>query len=205
MLGKSLKLVWAALPLCLASQGALGASFDCRPYFKAKACPEIVICETRALSQQDDFMVRAYEHQMKRLPAAAALALRDEQRLWLKERSNCGCDASCISDLYEKRLNEIAEPQVRQVEDARTFHYACKSGEAHYALTVDTNRRIVSLREHAAPHTLTKFRILKQATIDECGKYGWILSGALFCIFTQGSGSLDWQGREFDCNQADAE
>jgi hypothetical protein len=57
---------------------------------------------------------------------------------------------------------------------ARTFHYACKSGETRYALTVNTDRRIVKLIEQGPPHTITTVRILKEA--DECGKYGWILN-----------------------------
>ena len=88
---------------------------------------------------------------------------------------------------------------------AKTFHYSCKSGDSRYALTVNTDRGTVKLVEHGPPHTLTTFRILKVATIDECGKYGWILNGATFCTATQGVGTLDWHGREFDCDQADTE
>jgi hypothetical protein len=85
------------------------------------------------------------------------------------------------------------------------FHYACKSEDARYALTVNPNRGIVKMIDHAPPHTLTTFRILKTAT-DECGKGGWILNdGAIFCYFTQGGGSLSWHGHEFDCDQADTE
>jgi hypothetical protein len=87
---------------------------------------------------------------------------------------------------------------------AKTFHYACKSGEDRYALTVNTDRGIVKLIEHGPPHTLTTFRILKVAT--ECGKYGWALNnGAMFCTATQGVGTLDWRGNQFDCDQADTE
>jgi hypothetical protein len=87
---------------------------------------------------------------------------------------------------------------------AKTFHYACKSGEDRYALTVNTDRGIVKLMEQGPPHTLTTFRILKVAT--ECGKYGWALNnGAMFCTATQGVGTLDWRGNQFDCDQADTE
>jgi hypothetical protein len=88
---------------------------------------------------------------------------------------------------------------------AETFHYSCKSGDSRYALTVNTDRGIVTLVEHGPPHTLTTFRILKVATFDVCGKYGWILNGATFCTATQGVGTLDWHGLEFDCDQADTE
>jgi hypothetical protein len=88
---------------------------------------------------------------------------------------------------------------------AKTFHYACKSGEDRYALTVNTDRGIVKLVEHQPPFTLTTFRIRKVATDDVCGKYGWILNGATFCTATQGVGTLDWRGNKFDCDQADTE
>jgi hypothetical protein len=90
-------------------------------------------------------------------------------------------------------------------EARRTFHYACKSGESSYALTVNTDRGIVKLTAHQPPFTLTTFRILKVATDDVCGKYGWILNGATFCTATQGVGTLDWHGHVFDCDQADTE
>ena len=87
---------------------------------------------------------------------------------------------------------------------AKTFHYACKSGEDRYALTVNTDRSIVTMIKHGPPHSRTTFRILKVASGDECGKYGWILSGgATFCTATQGVGTLDWNGQELGCDQAD--
>jgi hypothetical protein len=91
------------------------------------------------------------------------------------------------------------------VAHAKTFHYSCNSGDSRYALTVNTDRRIVKLVEHGGPHTLTTFRILKVAPSDVCAKYGWILNGATFCIATQGVADLDWHGRGFDCDQADTE
>jgi hypothetical protein len=87
---------------------------------------------------------------------------------------------------------------------ARSFHYACQSGEDRYALTVNTDRSIVTMTEQGPPHSRTTFRILKVASGDDCGKYGWILSGgATFCTATQGVGTLDWNGQELDCDQAD--
>ncbi len=84
------------------------------------------------------------------------------------------------------------------------FHYACKSEDARYALTVKPNRGIVKLQDHGPPFTLTTFRILK--AIPPCGKGGWTLNdGATFCYATQGVGTLSWHGHEFDCDQADTE
>jgi len=85
---------------------------------------------------------------------------------------------------------------------ARTYHYACQSAEDRYALTVNTDRSIVTLTEQGPPHSRTTFRILKVNA--DCGKYGWALSGgATFCTATQGDGTLDWNGQELDCDQAD--
>jgi hypothetical protein len=102
-------------------------------------------------------------------------------------------------------LATLAVMAFARMAHAKTFHYSCKSGDSRYVLTVNTDRGIVKLVEHGPPHTLTTFRILKVATIDVCAKYGWILNGATFCTATQGVGTLDWHGHEFDCDQADTE
>jgi hypothetical protein len=85
------------------------------------------------------------------------------------------------------------------------FHYACKSGEDRYAITVNPDRGIVKMQDHGPPHTLTTFRIVKGVTPD-CGRGGWKLSdGAVFCYATQGVGTLSWHGHDYDCDQADTE
>lgn len=106
--------------------------------------------------------------------------------------------------MMRRTLATLALMALAQPAYARTFHHACQSRDSRYALTVDTDRRIVKLIEHGPPHTLTTFRILKEAT-DECGRSGWILNGATFCTATQGVGTLDWHGHEIDCDQADTE
>jgi hypothetical protein len=89
---------------------------------------------------------------------------------------------------------------------AYTFHYACRSDDARYALTVNTDRRIVKLIEMGQGHTLTTFRIRRMATVDVCAKSGWVLSGdATSCTATQGVGTLNWHGPELDCDNADTE
>jgi hypothetical protein len=91
--------------------------------------------------------------------------------------------------------------------NAETLHYSCKSDDARYALTINTDRHIVKLLEHGygrGPHQLT-FKILKVAPSDVCAKYGWILNGATFCTATQGVGDLSWNGLEFDCDLAETE
>ena len=85
------------------------------------------------------------------------------------------------------------------------YHYACKSGEDRYALTVHDNRGIVKMQEQGPPFTFTTFRILR-SVMPGCGKGGWTLSdGAVFCYYTHGAGSLDWHGKDYECDQADTE
>jgi hypothetical protein len=91
---------------------------------------------------------------------------------------------------------------------ARTFHYACQSSntddEYRYALTVNTDQRIVTLLRKSTPHMHATFRIQREATLDECAKYGWMLnSNAKFCTATQGFGTLNWNGEEIACDNAD--
>jgi hypothetical protein len=93
---------------------------------------------------------------------------------------------------------------------AETFHYACTrpnradGSTLRYALTVNTNRHVVTLLQHFPPYGSQTFRILPGQS--DCAKYGWILDGGgSFCTATQGSGTLDWHGLEFDCDQADTE
>jgi hypothetical protein len=103
-----------------------------------------------------------------------------------------------------KTLATLALMALAGTAHARTFHYACKSGDDRYALTVNTDRSVVKLLEQGPPHGTTTFKILRVA--PDCGKYGWTLSGgATICTATQGVGTLDWHGREFDCDQADTE
>src|SRR5439155_1432245 len=51
---------------------------------------------------------------------------------------------------------------------ALSFHYACQSGEDRYALTVNTDRSVVTMTEKGPPHSRTTFRILK--VNPDCGK-----------------------------------
>jgi hypothetical protein len=87
---------------------------------------------------------------------------------------------------------------------ARTYHYACQSGDDRYALTVNTDRSVVTMAAQQPPHSRKTLRILKVSA--DCGKYGWALSeGATFCTATQGVGTLEWKGQEFECSQADTD
>jgi hypothetical protein len=85
--------------------------------------------------------------------------------------------------------------------NANTYHYACTNGDDRYALTVNEKQRIVKLIARAPTRPIMNFLI---QGMGDCGKYGWALSnGAQFCVATQGVGTLDWRGKEYDCDQAD--
>ncbi|CCB65862.1 lysozyme inhibitor LprI family protein [Hyphomicrobium sp. MC1] len=145
MIAKFLTFGVSVVALHLVGGAAMGASFDCRPYMKVRACPEAVICETSVLSQQDDLLARNYDFRMRNSSTRAAVGLRDEQRLWIQQRKNCGCDASCISDLYTKRLKELVDPvDTSASNDASNTapyvsHWTCTSEGAdprRYALKI---------------------------------------------------------------------
>jgi uncharacterized protein len=200
---KLLRFSFSIAALTLLGDAAMGASFDCRPYFKARACPEIVICETPALSQQDDLMARAYENMMRTSPTRAAISLRDEQRLWVQKRKSCGCDASCMADLYDRRLQELGEvdtsssnpasdnaPYVSRWtcagEGTEPRRYALKivvesyiDREGNLALRQGTMALVANnLPSDTDPFPIERgktetFRITSIASVDVCGKYGW--------------------------------
>jgi hypothetical protein len=64
-----------------------------------------------------------------------------------------------VSGKMRKTLATLALMALAGTAHADTFHYACKSGDTRYALTVNTDRGIVELVEHGPSHTLTTFRI----------------------------------------------
>jgi L-arabinose isomerase len=107
----------------------------------------------------------------------------------------------------KKYLLIIAAMMLATQAHARIFHYTCKGGDDRYALTVNTDQRTVKLIKRSPTIPVATFRILKEASIDKCAKYGWILNGgATFCTATQGVGDLNWPGHDaLDCDQADTE
>jgi uncharacterized protein len=89
------------------AESASAASFDCRPYDRTGQCPEAVICETPKLSQLDSEMADQYFQLKDSLRRRKARALKREQKAWLEDRDDCGCDATCIEAEYQRRLDEL--------------------------------------------------------------------------------------------------
>jgi uncharacterized protein len=83
------------------------ASFDCRPYHRARSCPETIVCSTPELSRMDDRVARLYNVRLRALSFRQAARLTDEQRDWLDSRNACGCNASCILRHYETRIEDL--------------------------------------------------------------------------------------------------
>jgi hypothetical protein len=102
-------------------------------------------------------------------------------------------------------LAAFTRPAHAEYTETRTFHYACKSADKHYALTVNTKQGVVKLQDYGPPFTHSTFRIVKDV-MPGCGKDGWKLSNdAVICTATQGYAELTWHGHEFVCDQADTE
>ena len=204
---------------CLVGESAWGASFDCRPYAKARACPENVICATADLSQMDEQLADRYGYLIKSSRSSAAANLRDEQRRWLQQRHRCGCDASCISRLYTRRLDELARPVGGEVSQF-VSHWTCSSdgpGPTRYALKI-TEEFSVDQHGSRVLHNGSIDLVAKSSSIDsenfergvperlsiirtetECAKYGWTAENddyiAKFCGATQGVGDLEVRPR----------
>jgi uncharacterized protein len=84
------------------------ASFDCKPYVRSRACPEVVICQTPGLSAKDADLANTYTGIKSGIvDGMAARRLVLEQREWLAHRDACRCNAECISDEYDIRSIEL--------------------------------------------------------------------------------------------------
>jgi uncharacterized protein YecT (DUF1311 family) len=77
------------------------ASFDCA---KAGTKVEHIICDTPEISKLDKELNSAYKTALQ--DKAKEKQIRQEQKQWLKNRSNC-TDADCVKLAYEKRLSTL--------------------------------------------------------------------------------------------------
>ena len=86
---------------------ANAASFDCtKPDL---AADEKVICDNRALNDQDVKMVTTFDILTQLMAMGARDTLREEQSQWLKKRQECNADVACITSAYEERMKRLGE------------------------------------------------------------------------------------------------
>ena len=92
----------------ISSNAALAApspSFDCA---KAGTNVEKAICSDEELANLDKSLSDTYISLKKGLTATEVKALKDSQRMWMKQRdTNCSSDIPCLRETYSTRLSEL--------------------------------------------------------------------------------------------------
>ncbi|OXI29137.1 hypothetical protein CFB89_33000 [Burkholderia sp. AU16741] len=94
--------VTAAVLLMWVPPVAHAAGFDCA---KAASPPEKTICADTALSKLDGNLSAAWKRALAK--GGDTAALKAAQLKWLKQRDQCGSDASCLGDRYRERLASL--------------------------------------------------------------------------------------------------
>jgi len=79
------------------------ASFDCT---KARTKVEHLICSNSELSELDDKLAEKYKTALQN--KAQAGVVRQAQKIWLKERNECGT-VNCMQDSYRERIKELSD------------------------------------------------------------------------------------------------
>ncbi|NKL79092.1 hypothetical protein [Rhizobium leguminosarum] len=103
-----------ALLLCieteahLRGQGQLtgvdGPSFSCAA---AATSTELSLCRQPELWSKDRAMNSIYMWIRNNVEKSVRKRLLEVQRRWLRDRNDCGGDASCLNAVYDQRLNEL--------------------------------------------------------------------------------------------------
>ena len=94
--------VASAVLLTLLPPVAHAAGFDCA---KAASPTEKKICTDAALSKLDGDLSTAWKRALAK--GGDTAALKAAQLKWLKQRDQCGSDASCLGDRYRERLASL--------------------------------------------------------------------------------------------------
>jgi len=68
---------------------------------------EQLICNDPNLAGKDGSLTSLYNRLADGLAAEAKVALRDEQRQWLKRRGDCNAAAACVARLYDDRISQL--------------------------------------------------------------------------------------------------
>ena len=80
-----------------------GPSFDCS---KVTDATDLTICSNTELSQLDQQMAALY---FARAQSGADPTARNEQRVWLHDRNQCGADAICLQKEYAARIQQLQQ------------------------------------------------------------------------------------------------
>lgn len=95
----TLVLLGCSLAVSVGSVNA--ASFNCR---RASGCVEETICNNARLSRMDSTMSSLYFRLRNGNYGAEARRLVRSQRSWLVSRESCGCDDTCLVNMYRSRI-----------------------------------------------------------------------------------------------------
>lgn len=88
----------------LAAGPASAASFSCSG---VSAADETAICGDCDLAQLDVKMATLYGVATKLVAMGQRGIIEDEQRAWLRQRSQCGGDKACLRTAYQTRIRQI--------------------------------------------------------------------------------------------------
>lgn len=97
----------ALLGLALLAGPAHAASFDCK---KASTTVEKAICADQTLGGLDDRVNESYRRLIDNAPSATVPALRDAQRVWLRQRNQCAPSdlQACLAASMKQRAGQLA-------------------------------------------------------------------------------------------------
>lgn len=84
--------------------GANAQSWSCR---SPRNCTESIICASPQMQMLDEEMAGLYFYLQSHQSRLTANFLLEDQRRWLRQRDNCGCDANCLVGAYRVRIEEF--------------------------------------------------------------------------------------------------
>lgn len=87
------------------SAATVAPAYTCKD---SKSASELVICQNQDLAVLDIRLNATYSGVQSRMTDAELKVLRDQQRVWVKDRDKCGADSGCIKALYVSRLQQLS-------------------------------------------------------------------------------------------------
>ena len=97
----------------------MGPFFDCD---KASTATEKAICSSEMLSNLDRELASAYKVAKGNIDKKSKnlIALRNQQRQWLKKRSStCVDNVQCLARMYQERIKALLGDDVQQLKQAK--------------------------------------------------------------------------------------